>query len=481
MARLPTPGSDDGIWGSVLNDYLSQAHNADGTLKNGAVPTNVLADGAVTAAKLSATSPTSGQVLSYDGTALAWTTAGSASGINNQSTSAQTADFWISGTGRANGGFIGTSLNTPSPAILRIGASATITNVGPTGSAVSIDSLGATTFNNNMLVRGTTTSNATLKLMQTVQTGATTLYGFYNQQVYEPSAPTVSNIYGQINLPVIGSSTGPAVTSHINSVIGMYTRLDTGTSFTGQISGASGMVIGSPILNGVPSAAGTPKVSSYTGLLMGGQDSVGGNTTGTVENRMIGLAYTSAAAAAGGTLNNHGIRVIQPNGSGAGTTNNYGITMLNSGASPAAGNWSLYNSVNVPSHFNSAINLGTTANPNSYLLNVAGVAGVRQAVVQPSTDASGALKVNNAAGTQLFAVNTNTNTVSIPKAASDPAINNGDMYYNTTSNTFRTCVNGVWQDIGTGSGTTSNVKVYENYSDAPALPVDTVVISRTGL
>jgi hypothetical protein len=34
MARLPTPGSDDGTWGDILNDFLSQEHNADGTLKN---------------------------------------------------------------------------------------------------------------------------------------------------------------------------------------------------------------------------------------------------------------------------------------------------------------------------------------------------------------------------------------------------------------------------------------------------------------
>jgi hypothetical protein len=39
MARLPTPGSDDGTWGSVLNDYLLQSHNADGTLKPSAVTT----------------------------------------------------------------------------------------------------------------------------------------------------------------------------------------------------------------------------------------------------------------------------------------------------------------------------------------------------------------------------------------------------------------------------------------------------------
>lgn len=33
MARLPTPGSDAGNWGEILNEYLSQAHQADGSLK----------------------------------------------------------------------------------------------------------------------------------------------------------------------------------------------------------------------------------------------------------------------------------------------------------------------------------------------------------------------------------------------------------------------------------------------------------------
>lgn len=37
MARLPTPGSDDGTWGGVLNEFLNVAHNSDGTLKTSAV------------------------------------------------------------------------------------------------------------------------------------------------------------------------------------------------------------------------------------------------------------------------------------------------------------------------------------------------------------------------------------------------------------------------------------------------------------
>jgi hypothetical protein len=39
MSRLPVPGADDGTWGDILNDFLGQAHNTDGTLKPGSVTT----------------------------------------------------------------------------------------------------------------------------------------------------------------------------------------------------------------------------------------------------------------------------------------------------------------------------------------------------------------------------------------------------------------------------------------------------------
>lgn len=37
MPRLPQPGGDEGNWGTILNDYLSAAHNADGTLKTASI------------------------------------------------------------------------------------------------------------------------------------------------------------------------------------------------------------------------------------------------------------------------------------------------------------------------------------------------------------------------------------------------------------------------------------------------------------
>ena|GEM_PF-7041169 len=98
MARLPVPGGDNGSWGDILNDYLSQVHKPDGTLKDnvvtnssiapdavnatsiadGSITTNQLADGSVTAPKLSATGGSDGQVLTKNsgvGGGLEWTSA----------------------------------------------------------------------------------------------------------------------------------------------------------------------------------------------------------------------------------------------------------------------------------------------------------------------------------------------------------------------------------------------------------------------
>jgi len=64
MARLPQPGGDSGTWGAILNEFLTESHNTDGSLKSNTVTPDTL----------SSATPTSGQVLSYDGTNLVWTT-----------------------------------------------------------------------------------------------------------------------------------------------------------------------------------------------------------------------------------------------------------------------------------------------------------------------------------------------------------------------------------------------------------------------
>lgn len=52
MARLPQPGGDSGNWGDILNDYLSQSHKTDGTLKDDSVGAAQIADGTITSSQL---------------------------------------------------------------------------------------------------------------------------------------------------------------------------------------------------------------------------------------------------------------------------------------------------------------------------------------------------------------------------------------------------------------------------------------------
>jgi hypothetical protein len=52
MTRLPVVGQDNGVWGQVLNDFLSQVHNTDGSLKSGVVGLSQLQDGVIDGTKI---------------------------------------------------------------------------------------------------------------------------------------------------------------------------------------------------------------------------------------------------------------------------------------------------------------------------------------------------------------------------------------------------------------------------------------------
>jgi hypothetical protein len=78
MPRLPVPGSDNGTWGDVLNDYLAVAHDTVGNLKPNAVSSSVLQDDSISEAKLNVGSGANGQVLTKNSGltgGLEWTSA----------------------------------------------------------------------------------------------------------------------------------------------------------------------------------------------------------------------------------------------------------------------------------------------------------------------------------------------------------------------------------------------------------------------
>lgn len=86
MARLPIPGSDDGTWGNLLNEYLAVSHDSDGTIKPNAVDASSIQDNSITNAKLVSGAGSNGQVLTKNSAATGgfeWT---STSGVPDATT-----------------------------------------------------------------------------------------------------------------------------------------------------------------------------------------------------------------------------------------------------------------------------------------------------------------------------------------------------------------------------------------------------------
>lgn len=113
MARLPQPGGDSGNWGQILNDYLAQVHEADGTLKADTVTSKQLAPGSVDATALGAGSASNGQVLARDSNSqsgLAWQSVSGGGATPDASTTQK-------GVVQLTGDLSGTSTNPTVPGL----------------------------------------------------------------------------------------------------------------------------------------------------------------------------------------------------------------------------------------------------------------------------------------------------------------------------------------------------------------------------
>lgn len=71
MARLPISGQDSGTWGNILNDFLSQTLNSDGTLKNNTVSGAHITNSAISDAHIATSAAISQNKISGLQSALA--------------------------------------------------------------------------------------------------------------------------------------------------------------------------------------------------------------------------------------------------------------------------------------------------------------------------------------------------------------------------------------------------------------------------
>lgn len=127
MARLPQLGGDENTWGQVLNDFLLETHNNDGTLKPDVVTSSNLAPNAVDSTALSSNSVTSatlavsggsdGQVLTKD--------SGQASGIKWASAGGSTPQATTTSVGTVQlAGDLGGTATMPTVPVLAGGSTA---------------------------------------------------------------------------------------------------------------------------------------------------------------------------------------------------------------------------------------------------------------------------------------------------------------------------------------------------------------------
>lgn len=162
MARLPVVGSDDGTWGTVLNDFLDVAHNTDGSLKNGSVAKATLTSGLSLEATARTLSYSESGVLTtivgtmrlYNDTAATWTIQGVRASAGTAPTGASIlVDVNVNGTT-----IFTTQGNRPTIAISG-NTSGKVTNMNVTSVAVGayltidIDQVGSTVAGSDLVIQ----------------------------------------------------------------------------------------------------------------------------------------------------------------------------------------------------------------------------------------------------------------------------------------------------------------------------------------
>lgn len=137
MSRLPLPGKDVGIWGDVLNDFLSVSHKSDGMLKD-----SIVGDAAVSAISQAKVTGLSASLAATEQQANKGVANGYASldatgrvPLSQLQSAAQLASFAESGVLVAQPGL----LRFRFPFAATISGVTAAVNVAPTGQAILVD------------------------------------------------------------------------------------------------------------------------------------------------------------------------------------------------------------------------------------------------------------------------------------------------------------------------------------------------------
>jgi hypothetical protein len=355
MTRLPTVGADDGNWGNILNDYLTQSHAADGTLKANsvgapqlkpnAVTSVAIAPGAVTEAAITDASLPSAK-LSDKGEAGGVATLDSNGDIltasGDPAVTSATLDTEVAGKINDAGSATVAALNgkfASSTAFKRIaagGASTTGDNIrvgnfayGPTDVGTTYVQGGATNYENviggNTANVNTTTSNLTgaaalvapngnwsgiLHGYDNVNNGwANVITGFHCYAISGSNHGTIAGgsdhkIEGtNVGYATISGGTGNQITANGGTIGGGYSHTVTGTQGTvsgGLSNDATGAI--SAIGGGQNHTASGSQATVAGGsgnTASGNQSTVGGGLNNSASNLTATVAGGSGATASG--------------------------------------------------------------------------------------------------------------------------------------------------------------------------------------
>ncbi|MDL2341803.1 MAG: hypothetical protein QFB87_01855 [Patescibacteria group bacterium] len=322
--------------------------------------------------------------------------------VRNQNGSAQTtANFWISGSGRADTSLLAPSLDAAAIGTLSIGTgTANALSISKTGVTTTINGsltvTQASTFNGSVSISGTNTltvgTGATSLGGTLAVTGTTTLTGALTAD----GGITDTGAFSQTGTGTFGTGTGAVSLNGATAITGTNTlTVGTGaTSFGGSLT-----VTGITTLSGGSSITGATTINTT-----GTATTAIGNATGTFALASSALNVSTTGAVSG-------VTTLSASSTITGLTLN-GTSGINTGA--VAGTQRIDASGNL-------VNIGNLTTSGASTFTTTGATGI---TIKPGSEAAAAFLLQNAAGVSFIAFNSTTSTLNVgPTTANAGTLN----------------------------------------------------------